>query len=38
MIGVDMCSGSQMPKAGQRLPSSQIQTIANWICNGAPNN
>jgi hypothetical protein len=38
LVGVDMCTGSQMPKAGQGLPSPQIQTIAAWICNGAPNN
>ena len=38
LIGVNMCSGSQMPKQGQGLPSTQEQTIANWICIGAPNN
>ncbi len=38
LMGVNMCSGSQMPKAGQGLPPAQEQTIASWICNGAPNN
>jgi hypothetical protein len=38
MIGVNMCSGSQMPKQGQGVPSAETQTIANWICIGAPNN
>lgn len=37
MLGVDMCSGTQMPKL-KPLPSAQIETIANWICSGAPNN
>jgi len=30
-------SGSQMPK-GSPLTSAQIQTISDWIANGAPNN
>jgi hypothetical protein len=38
LMGVNMCSGSQMPKAGQGLLARQTQTIANWICLGAPNN
>jgi hypothetical protein len=38
LTGVNMCSGSQMPKQGQGLPSAQTQTIVNWICSGAPNN
>jgi hypothetical protein len=37
MMGVDLCSGTKMPKNGI-LPSQQITTIANWICAGAPNN
>lgn len=37
LMGVDLCFGTQMPKIGM-LPSSQIQTISNWICEGAPNN
>lgn len=39
LLGVDMCgSGTQMPKTGGALPSSEIQTIVDWICEGAPNN
>jgi Stigma-specific protein, Stig1 len=38
LMGVNLCSGSQMPKAGQGLPAGQTETIANWICLGAPNN
>jgi hypothetical protein len=38
MTGVNTCGGSQMPKAGQGLPTAQTQTIVNWICSGAPNN
>jgi hypothetical protein len=38
LTGVGICSGSQMPKAGGSLPSSQLQAINGWICEGAPNN
>lgn len=39
LLGVDLCgTGTQMPKAGTSLPSSQLTSISNWICNGAPNN
>jgi Stigma-specific protein, Stig1 len=37
MLGVDLCFGSKMPKLSS-LPSAQIQTISDWICEGAPNN
>jgi hypothetical protein len=37
MMNVDICSGTKMPKVGL-LPPSQITTIADWICAGAPNN
>jgi hypothetical protein len=37
VMGVDLCSGSKMPKLTM-LPSGDIQTISNWICQGAPNN
>jgi hypothetical protein len=37
MMGVDLCSGTAMPKLGS-LPTPQLTTIANWICAGAPNN
>jgi len=35
--GVDLCSGTKMPKLSM-LPASEIQTIADWICEGAPDN
>jgi hypothetical protein len=35
LLGVDLCKGTRMPKAGQGLPASDIETIAAWICNGA---
>jgi hypothetical protein len=38
LTGGDLCSGSQMPKAGGALPAAQITAITTWICNGAPNN
>ncbi len=37
LMGVDLCSGTFMPKAGM-IPAAQVQTISNWICAGAPNN
>jgi hypothetical protein len=37
LMGVSLCSGTQMPVGGS-LSSAKIQTIANWICEGAPNN
>jgi hypothetical protein len=38
LTNVNLCSGGQMPKVGTALPSSEITTISNWICEGAPNN
>lgn len=38
LLGTDLCSGSQMPKAGQSLASPKLATISTWICQGAPNN
>jgi hypothetical protein len=39
LTGVDMCPGTdRMPRGGAPLPNAQIQTIADWICTGAPNN
>jgi hypothetical protein len=39
LTGVGMCPGSmQMPRLGSPLPAKEIQTIADWICTGAPNN
>lgn len=38
LLGTNLCSGSQMPKAGSSIPSAQIDLIRSWICQGAPNN
>lgn len=35
---VNVCFGSQMPKTGGSLPTGDLATITNWICEGAPNN
>jgi hypothetical protein len=38
LLGIDMCAmSSRMPLGGVYLPEAQIQTIADWICIGAPN-
>lgn len=37
LLGVDLCFGTQMPKADQQLPEEQLAAIASWICAGAPN-
>jgi len=37
LLGTNMCSGSQMPKAGG-LASGQLDTVRRWICQGALNN
>ena len=36
--GVNMCSGSQMPKNDPALSADQLGLISDWICQGAPNN
>jgi Stigma-specific protein, Stig1 len=36
MLGVDLCSGSKMPKMGM-VPNSEIEAITSWICSGAAN-
>jgi hypothetical protein len=36
--GVDLCSGTQMPKAGVSLPAADIDAIEAWICHGALEN
>jgi hypothetical protein len=38
LTGVDLCAGTQMPKAGSSLSLSEIDLVRGWICNGAPNN
>jgi hypothetical protein len=35
--GIDLCFGTKMPKTGS-VSSTDLETIANWICEGAPNN
>jgi hypothetical protein len=35
--GVDLCSGTRMPKSGP-LPAAEIQIIADWIAQGAEDN
>jgi hypothetical protein len=36
--GKHMCMGVRMPRFGQPLTTAQTDTIATWICQGAPNN
>ena len=36
ILGRDMCSGSQMPKAGVSLPAADLEALTTWICQGAP--
>lgn len=36
LLGVQLCSGTQMPKAGSSLPSADLSLISRWICQGAP--
>ena len=38
LVGSEMCFGVRMPKMGEPLPAASIQTLVNWICQGAPNN
>jgi hypothetical protein len=39
LTGIDMCPGTaQMPRGGTMLPASDLQAIADWICEGAKNN
>jgi hypothetical protein len=39
LTGVCICPGSSpMPRNGTPLSAADIQTIADWICTGAPNN
>lgn len=34
LLGQNICSGSQMPKAGS-LPAADIEAVTSWICSGA---
>lgn len=38
LLAVDLCTGSQMPKAGQSLQQAELDAISGWICAGAPDN
>jgi hypothetical protein len=38
LLNVDICSGTQMPKANTTIPAKDLDTISSWICSGAPNN
>jgi len=38
LVGTGICSGTQMPKAGTKLPSGQLDAVTGWICEGAPKN
>jgi hypothetical protein len=38
LMGVNLCFGTQMPKAGTSIPQAQLETIGAWICAGAPQN
>jgi hypothetical protein len=39
LIGLGMCTGTdQMPMTGDPFTLDQVQTVANWICEGAANN
>ena len=38
LSGHNICGGARMPKLGTPLSQSDMQVIADWICNGAQNN
>ena len=38
LTGKGMCINTQAMPRGQKLPDSDIQTFADWICQGAKNN
>lgn len=37
LLGVELCSGTAMPKADQALPAEQLALLSAWICHGAAN-
>lgn len=37
LLGVNLCFGTKMPKAGPGLSAEQIATVSEWICRGAMN-
>jgi len=38
MLGVELCSGTLMPKANSPWPEADLATISAWICAGALDN
>jgi hypothetical protein len=38
LTGKNLCSGSQMPKAGTSIPQRELEAITAWICAGAKKN
>jgi hypothetical protein len=38
LTGRNICSGVPMPRGEPMLPAAQIQTLYDWICEGAPQN
>jgi hypothetical protein len=38
LLGTGICFGSQMPKAGVRIPQAELDIISGWICGGALDN
>jgi hypothetical protein len=37
LTGIGMCGGTARMPFGSALPTTEIQTIADWICTGAQN-
>ena len=35
LTGLDMCSGTLMPKANMALPDDELDVILAWVCGGA---
>jgi hypothetical protein len=38
LMGIQMCTGTSRMPIGTPLSASQVQTITDWICQGAPDN
>lgn len=36
LLGRDKCGGSRMPLGGSAFSADDIQTVTDWICQGAP--
>lgn len=35
LLGINLCSGTLMPKNGGPLTPAEIQVVEDWICSGA---